>query len=440
VITAGGSVAPEVESLLEAWSDPAVLLDRDYAIVAANRAYQAEYGERAQILGRHCYAVSHRYRMPCDRMGESCPLKQTLETGEPARVLHLHWTREGKEHEAVHLFPVRDGDGQITGFLEVLRKLHNVAARPSAEKLVGTSESFRKALDLLWRAAPSETTVLILGETGTGKEVLAKTVHDLSPRRDAAFVPLDCSGLTETLFESELFGHEKGSFTGATHRKKGLVEAAEGGTLFLDEVGDIPLALQVKLLRLLESGTYRRVGSPEQHDADFRLVCATHQDLEAKVRDGSFRADLYYRIAAFPVHVPPLRERSGDIPLLVESMLRRIDAHRHLRITAAALERLERYPFPGNVRELLNVLERAALLVDGDVIGPEHLPGGVAAGDSDEAPCGLSTLDDQERRYLRWAVQHHAGDNRTLADALGVSERTLYRKLRSLRGRGGKPS
>ena len=430
-------VTAEMESLLEAWSDPAVLLAPDYSILAANGAYRAAYGEREQVVGRHCYALSHRYRMPCDRMGESCPMRQTAASGEPSRVLHLHWTREGKEHEAVQLFPVRDASGEIVAFLEVLRRLHDPATRLAAEKLVGTSESFRAALDLLCRAAPSETTVLILGETGTGKELLAKTVHDLSPRHAAAFVPLDCSGLTETLFESELFGHEKGSFTGATYRKKGLVEAAEGGTLFLDEVGDIPLALQVKLLRLLESGTYRRVGSPEQHDADFRLVCATHQDLEAKVRDGSFRADLYYRIAAFPVQVPPLRERCGDIPLLVEAMLRRIGPNRLLRTSPEALERLERHPFPGNVRELLNVLQRGALVADGDVIGPEHLPAGLGA-TSDTPGCGLATLADQERRYLQWAVQRHAGDNRSLAEALGLSERTLYRKLRGLRGRGGR--
>jgi DNA-binding NtrC family response regulator len=249
---------------------------------------------------------------------------------------------------------------------------------------------------------------------------------------------VDCSGLTETLFESELFGHEKGSFTGATHRKKGLVEAAQGGTLFLDEVGDIPLALQVKLLRLIESGTYRLVGSPEQHHADFRLICATHQDLAAKVRQGGFRADLYYRIATFPVHVPALRERAGDVPLLVESMLKRIDPNRALRVSPQALSALSGYPFPGNVRELLNILERAALLADGEVIELEHLSAEIASRPADGRPVGadeaVSTLAAQERRYLAWALRHHGGDNRSLAEALGVSERTLYRKLREMRG------
>jgi two-component system, NtrC family, response regulator HydG len=434
------TVTPEVRSLLEAWEDPVALLATDYTILAANRAYCLEYGTAGDVVGRHCHDVSHRYRLPCDRMGESCPLRQTIASGEPRRALHLHWTSRGKLHEAVHTFPVYDESGAIAAVLELLQPLKRIAATPSADKLVGTSEAFVRMLRLLARAAPSQTTVLLLGETGTGKELLAETVHDLSPRHAAAFVPLDCSGLTETLFESELFGHEKGAFTGATHRKKGLVEAAQGGTLFLDEVGDIPLSLQVKLLRLIESGTYRVVGSPEQHHADFRLVCATHQDLAAKVQQGAFRADLYYRIAAFPVHVPALRERAGDIPLLVESMLQRIDPNRALRLSPPALSTLARYPFPGNVRELLNVLERAALLADGEVIEPEHLPAEVASTPGDGAPAGmdgkLSTLAEQERSYLRWAVRHHRGDNRSLAEVLGVSERTLYRKLHEMRGTG----
>ena len=181
------------------------------------------------------------------------------------------------------------------------------------------------------RVAPSEATVLLLGESGSGKELVAKAIHDASRRADKPFVALDCSGLTEALFESELFGHERGSFTGATSRSAGLIEAAREGTLFLDEVGDIPLVMQVKLLRLLETGTFRRVGSAEMHKAEVRLVSATHRDLRAMVKCGSFRQDLYFRLSTFPIELPPLRERSSDIPLLVESLLAQLEHHRGSR-------------------------------------------------------------------------------------------------------------
>jgi two-component system, NtrC family, response regulator HydG len=434
-----------IRSLLDAWREPAALIAPDYVILEANSAYREMFGEGGRVVGRTCHQVSHRSRLPCDRMGEGCPIQEALATGRPSRMLHLHFTDLGREYHEVGLHPLRDADGKVTSYLELITPVTSVSARPTGSSLVGLSGSFREVLGLLRRVAPTETTVLLLGETGTGKELLARAVHGLSARSTKNFVPVDCSGLTESLFESELFGHEKGSFTGASHRKRGLVEVAEGGTLFLDEVGDIPLSLQVKLLRLLESGTYRRVGSPDELRADYRLVCATHQDLEAMVRAGRFRADLYYRISAFPVRVPPLRERVEDLPLLVESLVQRLRPDKPLRLSEEALAMLEGYPFPGNVRELLNMLERAALLTDGEVIEPRHLPGALRSGGepaaSREAATGgrLMSLADQERRYLRWAVQQHAGDNASLAEALGVSERTLYRKLRELRAEPAGP-
>jgi DNA-binding NtrC family response regulator len=264
--------------------------------------------------------------------------------------------------------------------------------------------------------------------------MVARLVHEGSRRANAPFVAVDCSGLTETLFESELFGHEKGAFTGATARKLGLVEAASGGTLFLDEVGDIPLAQQVKLLRLIESSTYRRVGGVTPLRADFRLVAATHRDLRKMVLDGTFRSDLYYRISAYPVQVPTLRERPEDILLLADSLLSRLRPGRRYRIEEAARRALVAYGYPGNVRELRNIVERASLLSDGDRIEVKHLPPEVIASETPRgAPAAApgSTLHDAERDALAHAVSRHAGSRRELALALGLSERTLYRKLRS---------
>ncbi|HVS14803.1 MAG TPA: sigma 54-interacting transcriptional regulator [Thermoanaerobaculia bacterium] len=438
-----------IRAILEGWAEPAALIGRDYTILEANCAYRDLFA-KVRIEGKTCYQVSHHSRLPCDQKGERCPIGEALATGRPSRAMHLHFTELGREYHEVSIHPLRDQGGEITSYIEIITPITSASARPTSRSPVGASRAFREALELLERAAPTETTVLLLGETGTGKELLARAIHGLSARSTRNFVPVDCSGLTESLFESELFGHEKGSFTGASHRKRGLVEVAEGGTLFLDEVGDIPLSLQVKLLRLLESGTYRRVGSPDELRADYRLVCATHQDLEAMVRAGRFRADLYYRISVFPVRVPPLRERVEDLPLLVESLLQRLRPDKPLRLSEEALALLEGYSFPGNVRELLNMLERAALLTDGELIEPRHLPGARRSGGEPTASREavtegrLLTLADQERRYLRWVVQHRAGDNASLAEALGVSERTLYRKLQELRaepaGPGSEPS
>jgi two-component system response regulator HydG len=435
-LSQASAIPAQVRALLDLYQDPAILLSHDYRILAANPAYCRLYGEHEPLSDRRCYEVSHHYSVPCDQAGESCPLKDSLASGQPARVLHVHHTPRGDEHVDVETHPVRDAQGNIAYFVEIMRQTRAASASPSERGLVGRSPAFNRMLELLQRVAPTETTVLLLGETGTGKELVAQAIHDGSPRRDGPFVPVECSGLTETLFESELFGHEKGAFTGANSRKPGLVEAARGGTLFLDEVGDIPLSMQVKLLRLLETGTYRRVGGVETLQADFRLVCATHRHLKELVADGRFRADLYYRISSFPVTLPALRERREDLPLLIETVLRRVAPDRHLTLDAAALACLRGYDFPGNVRELRNILEWASLLADGDVIGARHLPedcrcsgkqaGAAPGGDEEIVP-----LQEMELRYLQRVAARFRGDRRELAERLGISERTLYRKLQS---------
>ncbi|HEY9198888.1 MAG TPA: sigma-54-dependent Fis family transcriptional regulator [Gammaproteobacteria bacterium] len=426
---------PEVTTLLDGIEDPAVLLGLDYRIIAANRAYRDHYGDGRPLQQRHCYEISHHYALPCDQVGENCPLKNCLASGQPQRVLHLHHTHEGEEHVDVALTPIRDEHGTILYFLEKMRPAAGASSRPAAQGLVGRSAAFNRMLELVQRVAHSDVPVLLLGESGTGKELVANAIHNGSARAKRPFVPVDCSGLTETLFESELFGHEKGAFTGAHSRKLGLVESAQGGTLFLDEVGDIPLSQQVKLLRLLETGTYRRVGSAETQIADFRLILATHRDLKGLVDRGEFRPDLFYRISAFPIPLPPLRERREDLPLLIESLLQRIAPQRELSLQPEALACLQRHDFPGNIRELRNRLERAALLADGDRILPEHLSDDCArpSAAGDDMPGELLPLEEMERRYLTRVVATYNGDRRALAEKLGISERTLYRKLQQLR-------
>ncbi len=435
-------MAVSQESLLECFEGPAVLLDAEYRIVSANGAYLREYAPSGIPAGARCYEVSHGYRVSCDLAGESCPMRRSFDEGQRQRVLHVHASPRGDEHVDVETLPIRDQDGRVTWVVEHIRRAEGFAARPSTQAMVGRSPAFNRMLGLISRVAPSRTPVLLQGESGSGKELAARAIHEASLSAQGPFVPVECSGLSETLFESELFGHERGAFTGAVSRKQGLIEAARGGTLFLDEVGDIPLGQQVKLLRLLETGTYRPVGSVVSHQADFRLVCATHRDLKRMIAEGAFRQDLYYRISAFPVDLPPLRDRPEDLPLLVESLLQRIAGERRLRLDDSAMAALRRYDFPGNVRELRNILEHAALLADGDTISVEHLPrdcacSGGAEGVPDAFDCGVVPLEVAERRYLLRVLRTFQGDRRELAARLGVSERTLYRKLEAIQSAGG---
>jgi transcriptional regulator with PAS, ATPase and Fis domain len=436
---------PELVSFLESLPEPHILCDRDYRIIAANAAYRRAWPDAHSVVGRTCYDVSHRYSVPCDRAGESCPLTRSLQSGQRERVLHLHHTPRGEEYVNIELSPVRDGGGEVMWFIEKMEPMHVARGVSDHRALIGRSPPFRHMLELIARVAPSDASVLLQGESGTGKELLASAVHEASRRAQGPFVVVDCSGLPETLFESEVFGHERGAFTGATARKPGLVEAASGGTLFLDEIGDIPLAMQVKLLRLLETGTYRRVGATELRRADIRLVSATHRPLKRMIAEGTFRQDLYFRINTFPITVPPLRERADDLPLLIESLLERVAPKRQLALSPAALRVLYEHPFPGNVRELRNVLERASLMCDGELIGPEHLPEEILHPERDSTderfagrrphPASAADpldLDEAQRQALMRAVHAHRGSRRELARRLGISERTLYRRLKSL--------
>jgi DNA-binding NtrC family response regulator len=443
----------ELISYLDTLPEPHILCDTNYEILAANKAYCRDYGGGHAIVGQTCYAVSHRYAAPCDKAGETCPLKQSMASGQRERVLHLHHTPDGEAYVNIELAPVHGVTGELAYFIEKLEPLGVSHGLPDERALVGRAPTFRRMLELMARVAPSDATVMLQGESGTGKELVAKAIHDASRRADRPFVAVDCSGLTETLFESELFGHEKGAFTGASARRIGLVETASGGTLFLDELGDIPLGMQVKLLRLLETGTFRRVGASDFLKSDVRLISATHRNLRTMVAEDRFRQDLYFRLNTFPIALPALRERLSDVPLLAETLLARVAPGRVLHLSAAALDCLMAYDYPGNVRELRNVLERAGLLCDGDTIQPEHLPAEVTAAAGLTAKVGADgtarreasapppavagpgsrTLAELEDEALRRRFAAHHGNRKTLAAELGISERTLYRKLRNMR-------
>ena len=434
--------APQVQALvsfLEHESQPMIVLDPDYNILAANTAYQRQFGTTDKpYIGHKCFRVSHHYDLPCDQAGEHCPMKKAFELKGPDRVLHIHHTPRGPEHVDVELRPILDARREVVAYVERLTTVRNASAHASADGLVGRAPAFNAALSAVQRVAPSMLPVLLLGESGTGKELFARAVHEASPRAAGPFVVVDCSGLAETLFESELFGYEKGAFTGANARKPGLVETAKGGTLFLDEMGDVPLAMQVKLLRLIESGTFRRVGSIETQKSDFRLVAATHKPLQHMVGDERFRQDLYYRISAFPIHLPPLRERAADIPMLIDSFLQRSGNAKHrVSVEPEAMARLLAHSWPGNIRELRNVLDRALLFADDGIVRAEHLPeqwGPGAPRRVSPAPAGAPAppragVDDAELKRL---IETSGSTRRELASRLGLSERTLYRRLKSL--------
>ncbi|MCD5992130.1 sigma 54-interacting transcriptional regulator [Pseudomonas sp. CDFA 602] len=426
-----GSRMQSLVSYLEHDGRPTIVLDTDYNIIAANTAYQRQFGvEGSPHVGEKCYRVSHQFAVPCDQAGEHCPMRKAHETKLPERLLHIHHTPRGPEHVDVELRPILGDQGEVIAYVERLSSVAVASVQPQQHGLVGRSTAFKAVLGALQRAAPAQIPVLLQGESGTGKELFARALHASSSRADGPLVVVDCTGLTESLLESELFGYEKGAFTGALQRKTGLAEAAHGGTLFLDEIGEVPLAMQVKLLRLIESGSFRPVGSLRTVHSDFRLVAATHKPLKEMVADGSFRQDLFYRINAFPIRLPALRERAQDLPLLIDSLLQRTSQGSTTRVDAEAMKLLSFYNYPGNIRELRNILERARLFTDDGVIRAQDLPAEVRG--HSEASRAAPRRQDDGLEQLAHALSVFKGSRSELAKELGLSERTLYRRLRAL--------
>jgi DNA-binding NtrC family response regulator len=314
---------------------------------------------------------------------------------------------------------------------EIKRRERNTTGRP-----IGRSRSWLEVLRLAETVAPTDSTVLITGESGTGKEVIARYIHDLSTRSDDSFLSINCGALPESLLESELFGHVKGSFTGAVKDKTGLFAAAENGTFFLDEIGETTASTQVKLLRVLQQREVIPVGATESISVNARVLAATNRDLEEEIKRGSFRSDLFYRLNVIALHLPPLRQRSDDIPLLAAAFLARSATQRSepaKTLAESAVDAMMAYQWPGNVRELENALERAVIMSAGDVIGADDLPERVTARHaeplvSERVPM-TPTLEAIERAYIGWVLQNEGGNKSRAADMLGIDPSTLYRKL-----------
>jgi two-component system NtrC family response regulator len=315
------------------------------------------------------------------------------------------------------------------------RKLHSRAGEGNTVLggMITAAPEMVRVARTIERVANTNVSVMLLGASGTGKELLARGLHDASDRRKGAFVAINCAAIPENLLESELFGHEKGAFTGAIKTTEGKIEQASGGTLFLDEVGDIPLPLQVKLLRFLQERTIERIGGRAQIAVDTRIVCATHQDLEAMISDGRFREDLFYRLAEIVVKIPNLSERPGDAPLLAKAFLKRFAAEMNPQVrgfAADALAAIDAWPWPGNVRELENRVKRAVIMADGKLIGAEDLDLGDAQGEGEQVLNLKSAREQVDRKVIRHALARSEGNISSTARMLGISRPTLYDLLK----------
>ena len=309
-------------------------------------------------------------------------------------------------------------------------------------QMIGSSAQMRKVYQTIEQAAPTSASVLIWGESGTGKELVAQTVHQLSPRAQMPFVPINCAAIPETLLESEIFGHEKGAFTGAVDRREGCFELADRGTLFLDEIAEMTPATQVKLLRVLQERRFRRLGGRSEQTVDVRVIAATNMNPAEALKNNKLREDLYYRLNVFAIEVPPLRQRKPDLSLLVQSFLAEFSARNNKSVSAidpAAMRVFEQYNWPGNVRELRNVIERAVILSAGEFVEPKHLPP-LVPDSADVVKSTLSlmpgtTVEEAERRLILMTLEHTRDNETRAAEILGISLKTLHNKLNKLRGR-----
>jgi len=448
----------ELQSMVESHDRPFVVIDRDYCIVATNTAYRKAYCTEGQdVIGCKCFQISHHNSVPCCELGEDCPHESLFTTGESGSCIHVHYDQNHRMHQVrVRAFPLRGNGGEL-----YLGELVEEIALPdspttSVTRMVGRTPQFMACIEQLKLVAAARPPVLLQGETGTGKELAASFIHDYSPRRDKPFQTVDCTTLSDTLFEAEVFGHTRGAYTGSVGEKAGLFELANGGTLFLDEIGDMPMAQQSKLLRILETGQFRRVGGRNTREVDVRIICASNRHLWDAVREGHFREDLYYRIACLTVRMPSLRERIDDIAVLSQSLLEPVGQtmQRHLSLSDDAIARLKAYNFPGNIRELRNILFVAATHskqdeIDGAVVdqvidqltrgratlsASGHTEADAVAGhpapSSREDGSSVVSLQGNEARHIASLLKRFGGNRRQVAQSLGISERTLYRKLR----------
>jgi two-component system, NtrC family, response regulator HydG len=427
------------ESVLDTVSDAITVIDRDLKVIFQNDAVLKIYGNKA---GEKCFEAYRGRQEPC----ENCIILDVIKDGKPKRALRDIRLPDGNIlWMEVFAGPFRDKGGKIVGAVEVVRNVTEqirltetcVTLRREMERqaqfhnIVTQSKRMKAIFRLIERVASTMSSVLITGESGTGKELIARAIVFNSDRKDKPFVTINCGAIPENLLESELFGHVRGSFTGAVKDHHGLIEEADGGTLFLDEVGEIPLPVQVKLLRFLQEGESRRVGDTKVRKFDVRIISATNRNLEEAIHDGLFREDLFFRLNVIPIFLPPLRERKEDIPPLATNLLQRLcDAHSRnvTGISSQALKVFMNYPWPGNVREMENVIEYALHLTDeGNPIRPEQLPPKLLAKtDVSWSPRDFVSIEEYTRQSILLLQTDHAEEQ--IAEILGISRKNLWEK------------
>ncbi len=431
------------EAILESISDGVFTVGLDWCVTSFNRAAEEITGvPRGEALGRRCSEVFR-----CSMCGTGCALDQTVRTGRPiiGKSAFIIDSKGNRIPISVSTAVLRDAAGRVIGGAETFRDLSEVEAlrrelegRSRVGDLTSNSLLMKRVFEVLPAIAASPSTVLLLGETGTGKELVARTIHSLSPRNRGPFVALNCGALPDTLLESELFGYRAGAFTGATKDKPGRFALAKGGTILLDEIGEISPALQVRLLRVLQERKYEPLGATRSEVADVRVIAATNRDLAEQVRLGAFREDLYYRINVVRIELPPLRRRKEDIPLLIEEFVarfNRLQGRAVPGISPEALSLLMAHDWPGNIRELENVIERAFILCGDDEIHIQHLPLEVTGRDAaaGSADGDLKSVHDiLDAQAITAALERNQQNRTAAARELGIHKTTLYRRMKKL--------
>ena len=439
--------AEVTDIILESISDGVFTVDHEWRITSFNRAAEEITGvPREEAIGRYCWEVFRANMCEGD-----CALRRSMQEGRScvSSSTYIINSERRRIPISVSTAPLRNEAGEILGGVETfrdntvvdeLRRELNGSQRQG--NMVSASHLMRRLFAILPQIAESDATVLVEGETGTGKELLARTVHDLSPRRDRPFVAINCGALPDTLLESELFGYKAGAFTGAERDKPGYFALAEGGTILLDEIGETSPAFQVKLLRVLEEREFQPLGATRGERVNVRILAATNRDLEALVAEGTFRRDLFYRINVVRLELPPLRARREDIPLLVERCIGRMNRLRGRAVAGlepAALARLMAHDFPGNIRELENIIEHGFILCTGERIGLHHLPANLQAPAAATLPAPTAEPPDlravraaSEEEAIRAALERTHYNRLAAARELGMHKSTLFRKLKKL--------
>ncbi len=432
---------PSWDAILDSINEGVFTVQKDWRIATFNRAAERITGiGREDAVGKACCDVFHAN--VCEK---NCALRQTFETGQPVVNATAHIVRNDGQRIPIRISTaiLKDRRGRVIGGVESFQDLSRVEQlqkelerRYTYEDIVGRSSAMLQLFKMLPLIAETSSTVLIEGASGTGKELFARAIHNLSPRRQGRFVAVNCAALPDTLLESELFGHKAGAFTDARKDKAGRFELADGGTIFLDEIGDITTAMQTRLLRVLQERTIEPLGAIRGRPVDIRVIAATNKNLAQLVESGLFRQDFYYRIRVVHFVLPNLKQRREDIPLLIDHLVRKFNRLQGKDIAGVSDEvvaRLMAHSFPGNVRELENIIEQAFVLCRGGMIELSHLPPELRpeAGGSGEL-FGPMSLQHMENRFIRQTLQFHAGNRRKTALALGIDVATLYRKIKAL--------